>query len=120
MKFVDNQHYGYTRITTNATTLYMEYMRNVDGAVGDSFSLTKWLSMMIVSYYNLLCCIIQVSKVLISTTPTSKIIASIVLEAGLFPMCTLESLSKRHVGTMAILLGCPGGGGGGGEGRDKQ
>ena len=43
MEFVDDQHYGYTRLVTNATTLAMEFIRNDDGSKGDVFTLTKTL-----------------------------------------------------------------------------
>ena len=35
------QHYGYSRITTNATTLVFEYVRNDDNKVHDSIVLKK-------------------------------------------------------------------------------
>ena len=36
------QHYGYSRITTNASTLVFEYVRDDDGKVHDSLVLQKW------------------------------------------------------------------------------
>ena len=41
MEFVDNEHYGYTRLIANDTTLAMEFIRNEDGSQGDAFTLTK-------------------------------------------------------------------------------
>jgi hypothetical protein len=40
-EFVDDQHYGYTRITAAPKNLTMEYIPNVVGAKGDSFTLMK-------------------------------------------------------------------------------
>ena len=40
-EFVDDQHYGYTRLVANATALTMDFIRNIDGAKGDSFTITK-------------------------------------------------------------------------------
>ncbi len=41
MEYVDNEHYGYTRLVANATTLAMEFIRNEDGSQGDAFTLIK-------------------------------------------------------------------------------
>ena len=35
------QHYGFTKLFANSTTLKMEFIRHQDGAVHDSFVLTK-------------------------------------------------------------------------------
>ena len=41
IEYIDVEHYGYSRITTNASTLVFEYVRDDDGKVHDSIVLQK-------------------------------------------------------------------------------
>ncbi len=39
--YIDDDHYGYTRLTVTPTTLSLEYVRDMDGQVADSFSIPR-------------------------------------------------------------------------------
>jgi len=39
--YIDDNNYGYTRLTANLTGLSLEYIRNTDHKVADSFTIPR-------------------------------------------------------------------------------